>query len=175
MFTEFGLAGATHRDPATIVDNLMKWKSSIGIRLIWLLNIFWTIISALIVLAPYLASIGSPIAGYIYLILKPTCHQMAHRSFFLRGHQFAVCARCTGIWFSMMAFGYIATILLYARKLRQLRLKWFFVAITPLAVDGIIQFIGFHESNNITRLITGSAAGIAVVWFLYPMLWEIKG
>ncbi len=135
------------------------------------LDVVWTITVALIFLAPYLASIDSPLSGIIYLLFKPTCHQMASRSFFLWGHQFAVCARCTGIWSSLMVFGYIGTILLFLKKLRPLNLIWFAAALLPLAIDGTTQLTGFRESTNLLRLITGAISGGAVIWFIYPRIW----
>ncbi|RKZ27767.1 DUF2085 domain-containing protein [bacterium] len=149
----------------------MKYSYGIGTKIVLGLNVVWTITVALIFLAPYLASIDSPLSGIIYLLFKPTCHQMAHRSFFLWGHQFAVCARCTGIWTSLMFFGYIATILLFLKKLRPLNLIWFAVALIPLAIDGATQLTGFRESTNLLRSITGSITGAAIIWFTYPRIW----
>lgn len=146
---------------------------NIGKGIVWALNIIWTIIAALIILAPYLAGKGSSLAGVIYLLFKPTCHQMASRSFFVWGHQFAVCARCTGIWFSLMIFGYATTAVLHLKRFPPLKFGWLIVAILPLAIDGVIQLVRLHESNNIVRIITGSVAGAALIWFLYPRIWNV--
>ena len=83
-----------------------------------------------------------------------------------------VCARCTGIWASLMLFGFIATPLLYLRKLPQIRARWLAIAIVPLVLDGATQFLGLRESTNEFRMITGIIAGAAIVWFVYPRLWD---
>ena len=150
----------------------MPIANSIGKKLVWGLNLFWILAAAAIVLPPYFASVGSPIAGFLYMLCKPTCHQLPHRSFFLWGHQMGVCARCTGIWASLMLFGFIATPLLYLRKLPQIRARWLAIAIVPLVLDGATQFLGLRESTNEFRMITGIIAGAAIVWFVYPRLWD---
>jgi len=149
----------------------MRTPMSIGIKLVLGLDIVWTMIVVLIFLAPYLASIDSPFAGLIYLFFKPTCHQMASRSFSLWRHQLPVCARCTGIWISLMIFGYIGTILLFAEKIKPLKLYGFAIGLIPLAIDGSTQLIGLWKSNNILRLTTGAISGAVIIWFIYPRIW----
>jgi uncharacterized membrane protein len=42
-----------------------------------------------------------------------------------------------------------------------------FLAVTPLALDGLTQLAGFRESTNPLRIATGIAAGIAFgLWVL---------
>jgi uncharacterized membrane protein len=42
-----------------------------------------------------------------------------------------------------------------------------FVAVTPLAIDGLTQLTGFRESTNELRIATGLIAGIAFgLWIL---------
>jgi len=145
----------------------------IGRKLVWLLNIICTLIAFFSIITAYLASIGSPLTGYLYLLFKPTCHQLAQRSIFLWGHQMPVCARCAGVWFSLMIFGYIATIILYIKTFRPLSLKLFLISLLPLALDGLSQLTGLRESTNTIRLITGAIVGISIIWFTYPRLWIV--
>jgi len=35
--------------------------------------------------------------------------------------------------------------------------------ISPLIIDGITQYLGFRESNNALRFLTGLAAGIGII------------
>lgn len=149
----------------------MRSGTTIGRRLVWGLDIVWTAIVFFIVLTPFLASIDSPVAKFLYIAFRPTCHQLSSRCFFIWGHKMAVCSRCTGIWFSSMLAGYIATILLYFNRIKGIKLKWFIIALIPLVLDGGSQVIGLRESNNILRLITGIIAGIATVWMTYPSIW----
>src|SRR5436853_6556765 len=67
------------------------------------------ILVSLIVVAPVLAASGhDSIAILLYAAFSKFCHQIRERSFNVAGHPFAVCARCTGIY-----FGFAASMLVY--------------------------------------------------------------
>lgn len=93
------------------------------------------------------------------------CHQMAERSFFPSGIQNPVCARCTGIEAGVV-FG-ILFLWLAKRKngnrpfsLGQILLAAF--SFVPMAVDGVGSYLGFWESNNFLRVVTGAMAGYGI-------------
>lgn len=87
------------------------------------------------------------------------CHRLPERSFFYKGRQFPICARCTGI-----LAGYILAIIsLFFIKIPIL---FCLTLLIPAAVDGIGQYLGKWTSNNIRRLITGILAGIAVIYIV---------
>lgn len=92
------------------------------------------------------------------------CHQLPERSFFYRGRQFPICARCTGI-----LLGYIIGVLI-ALKYHHIPLGVLILLLVPLGIDGIAQYLGFWESTNIRRLFTGIAAGIATDFLLAKIL-----
>lgn len=90
------------------------------------------------------------------------CHARPDRSFYFRGKQFPICARCTGelvgmilciptlIFLGCPSFG---TVLLLT---------------VPLIIDGSIQKLTAYESGNIRRLITGILFGMALLcMFVY--------
>lgn len=81
------------------------------------------------------------------------CHQMQQRSFFVRGRQFHICARCTGI-----LIGYIFSPLLFFLSL-EIIVKSFVICALIMAVDGFTQLWGWRESGNILRFITGLGFG----------------
>ena len=86
------------------------------------------------------------------------CHQKSERSLFLNGNEMPFCTRCTAIWLGL-AFG-IGFMVLYTIDLNEK----FFIAIifslVPLGIDGIGQLLGFWESTNVIRILTGLPAGI---------------
>lgn len=93
------------------------------------------------------------------------CHQRADRSFYWKGLQFPLCARCTGVLIS-----YIFSLPIY--------LIWggsFWVCIALMAVmlgDWLIQYLKIKESTNLRRLITGVCGGygimtIQIMLFIY--------
>lgn len=88
------------------------------------------------------------------------CHQMATRSFFFKGFQFPLCARCTGI-----LVGEIVACLLL---LCNIHIDVFiaFLLICPTVLDGMIQLLGKYESTNFKRLFSGLIAGIGLIFIL---------
>ncbi len=85
------------------------------------------------------------------------CHRRPERSFFFRGRQFPVCARCTG-----MLFGY-CTIPLFLLHILKLNLLWSMLFLLPMVLDGYTQSMGYRASNNILRFVTGLLFGIGQV------------
>jgi len=77
------------------------------------------------------------------------CHRRSNRCITIHGHRSFLCARCTGI-----CVGAIISISLAILKL-DLSPILGFAFVLPLLVDGFSQLLGFRESNNMIRFITG--------------------
>jgi uncharacterized membrane protein len=141
----------------------------------------WSVVALLavlfafaVVLAPLVVARGSAQIGFtIYQAFSHLCHQIPERSFFIAGQKFAVCTRCTGIY-----FGFAAAVLFYP-LLRSLRRtdtparKWLFVAVAPLGVDFLLGFFGIVENTHWSRFVTGAILGAAVVFYVLPGLVEV--
>lgn len=86
------------------------------------------------------------------------CHQMAERSFFIKGYQFPVCARCTGVILGQTA-GVIGLIC-------GLRLHFVIscLLLIPMAVDWGLQFLKILMSTNGRRLISGLISGFGLTY-----------
>lgn len=84
------------------------------------------------------------------------CHQMPERSFFWRGYQFPVCARCTGV-----ILGELAMIVLWTLGLRP-GLLAAAALLAPMGVDWGLQFLGVLPSTNLRRLLSGLLGGAGV-------------
>ena len=93
-----------------------------------------------------------------FLAMACMCHQRSDRSFFLRGKQFPVCARCTGVLTGLIA----GIIIAIATKCNYY--GYFLVLLIPMIVDGTVQQFTNYESNNILRLITGFFGGIGIIY-----------
>ena len=142
----------------------------------------WASISMLALLFVAIIA-GVPIAianGYeaigntIYLNLRHLCHQIPERSFFISGHPFAVCARCTGIY-----AGFAGAALAYPifRSLRQTNAparKWLFIAAAPLAIDWAIEFFGFLPNTHTSRFLTGALLGATAVFYVMPGVMDLS-
>lgn len=94
------------------------------------------------------------------------CHQRPDRSFFYKGRQFPVCARCTGL-----GVGYILSMIVLI-FLGMLQLWLIALLVLPMAIDGTGQLFHKWESNNIRRFITGTLAGIGILYVLYYFLYQ---
>ena len=90
-----------------------------------------------------------------------TCHRLPARSFFFRGRQFPICARCTGI-----LLGYIIG-LIYAFFFGAIPLTIALLFMLPLIVDGGLQIKGYWQSTNGRRFITGILGGVSTDFILY--------
>ena len=80
------------------------------------------------------------------------CHQMPERSFFVKGFQFPVCARCTGVIISTI----MATIYFFKKRLP----IWICLVMSSVMLwDWGMQYLKIRESTNSRRLITGLIGG----------------
>lgn len=144
--------------------------------------VFWLISAAavlllvsLIVVAPVAAAAGhSDVAHGIYGAFGTLCHQLPERSFFIDGHKFAVCSRCTGLY-----FGFAFTFLLYPliRSLRNAatpRPIFLLLAAIPLAIDVSLTVFGIWQNTHTSRLLTGALLGGAAVLYVIPGLVELS-
>ncbi len=89
---------------------------------------------------------------YKWLPIFCGCHQRPERSFFVKGYQMPVCARCEGeiigALLSLVAIWFIRPSLLLMA-----------VFMIPMALDGLIQAFTRYESTNLRRLTTGILFG----------------
>lgn len=84
------------------------------------------------------------------------CHQRADRSFFYKGHQFPLCARCTGV-----AIGQIMAIGMRFIVTPNLYLCFAFCLV--LLIDWSIQYFRIRESTNPRRFVTGILCGYGML------------
>ena len=92
------------------------------------------------------------------------CHQMPERSFFFHKYQFPVCARCTGV-----LIGQSVAIILIVVSIK-INLPLAISMLLIMGFDWFIQYIGFLESNNIRRLITGFLGGLGLIYIYWDII-----
>jgi uncharacterized membrane protein len=95
---------------------------------------------------------------------KYICHRRPERSFFIKGHQFPVCARCTGFYTGLVVFLVYNYFFKLNYDINTLIISM--VLMIPAAVDGFTQYFGSRESTNTLRFITGFIGGIGLIIFL---------
>jgi uncharacterized membrane protein len=99
------------------------------------------------------------------MLFRMMCHGKVERCLELFGVPMPICARCTGIYLGMLAGLFAIWIIPWLRE-RVMR-KVAFIALIPLAVDGLSQLTGLRESVNPLRIATGLIAGLAFgLWIL---------
>lgn len=132
-------------------------------------------VMAITIGAPLALAAGhGALAATIYQAFSHVCHQLPERSFFIEGHPFAVCARCTGIY---AGFAVATGLYPLTRSLRQTEAparKWLFIAAAPLAIDFAIEFSGIWHNTHSSRLFTGALLGAVVVFYVMPGLLDLS-
>ena len=143
--------------------------------------VFWLIstvtvflLFSLIVVAPLAAAGGhSELAHGLYGAFGTLCHQLPERSYFIEGHKFAVCSRCTGLY-----AGFAFMLLLYP-LIRSLKttvtppLIWLLLAAIPLLIDFSLTFLGVWENTHTSRLLTGLLLGGVTVFYVVPGIVDV--
>ena len=94
------------------------------------------------------------------------CHQLPERSFFYKGKQFPVCARCTGVFFGQLAaliYGFFS----------KTSVIMSLCCLGIMGTDWTIQEIGMKQSTNIRRLITGFLGGFGLFSLYFSIFRKI--
>ena len=97
-------------------------------------------------------------------ITKYLCHRIPERSFFIKSHQFPVCARCTGFYTGLIT--YLIVNYFYPHEYNMRMLIVSMILMIPVAIDGVTQYFGPRESTNNLRFITGFIGGVGLIIFL---------
>jgi len=143
--------------------------------------IIWALVSVLalstisaVVAAPLAMANGhSSFAGSIYKAFHFVCHQRPERSFHLAGYQFAVCARCTGLY-SGLAFATLFYPLVRSLKSTETPSPiWLFLSALPLAIDFGLGYFGVWENTFPSRFVTGALLSATAVFYILPGLVQL--
>ena len=93
------------------------------------------------------------------------CHGIPERCIYLWGVPMPICARCAAIYAGLI-LSFVAFLILPRMRESAARMV-LYVALVPMAVDGLTQLAGLRLSTNPLRLETGLLAGVAFgVWAL---------
>jgi uncharacterized membrane protein len=128
----------------------------------------------LILLAPIGRANGfENLSSTIYKFFGVICHQMEWRSFHIENHPFAVCTRCFGVYFGLLAGFLLYPALRKIEEIEPLPRFWLFLAMIPIAIDWALGAFGIWENTHFSRFLTGSILGAACGVFIVPALIEI--
>ncbi|HEY8560943.1 MAG TPA: DUF2085 domain-containing protein [Pyrinomonadaceae bacterium] len=127
-----------------------------------------------ILLAPVARANGfESLAAPIYKFFGFICHQMEWRSFHIADHQFAVCSRCFGVYFGLLAGFLIYPFFRKIDEIEPLPRIWLFLAMVPIGVDWSLGVFGIWENTHLSRFVTGLILGAACAIYIVPALVEI--
>ncbi len=144
-------------------------------KLVWGITLTLTLVWLVLILAPAVLhqlnhhTVGSSIFSFFGAL----CHQMPERSFHIGEHQLAVCSRCFGVY-----FGLVAGLLAYPMwrridDIEPLPRKWLLLSIVPMGIDWSLTIFDIWENNHASRFITGLILGVACSTYILPALVEI--
>lgn len=130
------------------------------------------VVLGLILVVPDSVQFSLDVLGY------GICHQLRSHSLILGGHPLPVCARCTGIYLGTVVTWILLTLLhpraigLPARRMWPL-LGLMFATMVVDGVNSTFQSLpggqGLWETTNFLRIVTGTLAGSALGFVLYPV------
>jgi uncharacterized membrane protein len=137
----------------------------------------WILIGfALVLVIIWLALTPSGLLGKAQAVGYAVCHQIDARSFHIHDRPFPLCARCSGLF-----LGALLGMIFQAVQGRKGRMPptWasVFFGILALAwvVDGVNSFTmltprfpSLYQTQNWTRLVTGTGMGLALAAILWP-------
>lgn len=127
-----------------------------------------------VVLASALLPFSHDILSYksLYFMnrsLGMICHKRIDRSFIFFGQHIYICTRCFAFYLTSL----IILILFCLNKSYMILNPFIFYGlIFPLILDGTTQLLGFRESSNLIRVITGVLASIGVSPIIYIKYYE---
>ncbi len=96
------------------------------------------------------------------------CHRRPDRSFIIRGRQFHLCARCTGLMIGLLLAP--VPILLGAALV-----PFACAATAALLIDGVTQYAKLRTSTNILRFGTGVATSASLFAVLISAVFHVMG
>jgi len=122
------------------------------------------------ILAPWLAAHDSAVGGWLRLLYRPGCHQIAGRCLDLGFGPLAVCARCMGLYVGG-CLGLLWTTV-WNRASRP-RPRWLAVIAAPTILDFAAGQLGLPNLGNWTRFAVALPLGLFAGLYLGDALMAI--
>jgi uncharacterized membrane protein len=128
-----------------------------------------------IILAPIITFVyptGHAAADILYRVYGVVCHQIDTHSFHINNHSFAVCIRCTAIYFGFLiaVLGIRFSLTVYNKKYNPIVVL--LCSSVPMLLDVVCSFTPFYEITTLSRSITGVIFGIGMALLLHRSLTE---
>ncbi|MHB1253139.1 MAG: DUF2085 domain-containing protein [Candidatus Humimicrobiaceae bacterium] len=112
------------------------------------------------------------ILKFIDIIGFSVCHQLPERTLLFGKILMPVCSRCSGIYIGFL-FTIVFLFILFRKRESDLPPVYVIVAavvfILSTIFDGFFSYLGFYNTNNIIRIITGYMFGAGISIIIYPV------
>jgi uncharacterized membrane protein len=141
------------------------WAIGFVVVTLWLA----AIIAAPLAKANGFVTVSSP----LYYFFSFLCHQISDRSFHVEREQFAVCSRCFGVYFGLLAGFAVYPLWRRIDDIEPLKRVWLFASLIPITVDWSLTFFDIWENTHLSRFLTGMILGVACGTFIVPSTVEI--
>lgn len=119
-----------------------------------------------------LGSAGRSAADFLYLAFSHICHQLDARSLHVCGAKLGVCVRCTAIYFSFFAGLILYPFVFDLDSKKFPDTTWLLLGLGPMVIDAVLNDLGIHQSNELSRIVTGSLAGFVLALVTIPLFVE---
>lgn len=140
------------------------WAVTVAVVAVWV---------AVIVAAPVSRVNGWGFDTSIYAFFSYICHQLPERSLHLGAEQLAVCSRCFGVYFGLLAGLLVYPLWRRIDDIEPLPRIWLILSMVPIAVDWSLTIFGIWENTHLSRFLTGLILGVACATYIVPALVEI--
>lgn len=141
------------------------WAVTIAVVAVWVLAI---------VLAPIARESGMRLADGLYTFFSYICHQIPERSLYFDGHPLAVCSRCFGVYFGLLAGLLVYPLWRRIDEVEPLPRIWLFLSLVPIGIDWSLTIFGIWENTHLSRSLTGLILGVACATYIVPAVVEIR-
>lgn len=156
--------------PQAVLKDLRKkaitaWIIGFSVVFVWVFAILLAPAAA----ANSLESVSNP----IYSFFSYLCHQIPERSFHIESHAFAVCSRCFGVYFGLLAGFIIYPFFFKLENTEPLPRVWLFLSLVPVSIDWLLGVFGIWENTYLSRFSTAMILGVACAIFVIPATVEL--
>lgn len=123
---------------------------------------------------PLLESSGATeFSSRIYQFFSYICHQIPDRSLHIAEHQMAVCSRCFGVYFGLLAGILIYPLWRRVDEVEAVPRFWLFLSLVPITIDWSLTVFGIWENTHLSRFVTGLILGTVCATYIVPALVDI--
>lgn len=154
--------------PAIAAMRRQAWR-------VWAIGLAVVVVWVLAITLPPIARAGElyAVSNPLYAFFSYICHQIPERSFHVVGHQLAVCSRCFGVYFGLLAGFAVYPFWRPVDSVEPPPRFWLFLSLVPISIDWSLTMFGILENTQISRFITGLILGVACATFILPAIVEI--